>query len=46
MTYLEQVVADFGGIGLRYGVFYGAANDGAIEPVRKRQFPAPGTTSP
>jgi nucleoside-diphosphate-sugar epimerase len=36
---LERIVTDFGGIALRYGVFYGAANDGAIEPVRKRQFP-------
>jgi nucleoside-diphosphate-sugar epimerase len=42
MTYLEQAVADFGGIVLRYGVFYGAANDGTIEPVRKRQFPIVG----
>jgi nucleoside-diphosphate-sugar epimerase len=24
---------------LRYGAFYGAANDGLIEPVRKRQYP-------
>jgi nucleoside-diphosphate-sugar epimerase len=24
---------------LRYGSFYGAANDGLVEPVRKRQFP-------
>ena len=39
MTYLEQAVTDFGGIALRYGVFYGAANDGLIEPVRKRQYP-------
>ena len=53
MTYLEQAVTDFGGIALRYGVFYGAANDGSIEPVRKRQFPivgdgggiSPGSTS-
>ena len=42
MTYLEQVVTDFGGIALRYGVFYGAANDGTVEPVRKRQFPIVG----
>ncbi|HET8741948.1 MAG TPA: NAD(P)-dependent oxidoreductase [Gaiella sp.] len=42
MTYLERAVTDFGGIALRYGVFYGAANDGAIEPVRKRQFPIVG----
>jgi hypothetical protein len=33
------VVTDFGGLALRYGVFYGAANDAMIEPVRKRQFP-------
>ena len=31
-----------GGIALRYGGFYGAANDGLIEPVRKRQFPIVG----
>ena len=42
MTYLEQAVTDFGGIVLRYGVFYGAANDGLIEPVRKRQYPIVG----
>jgi 2-alkyl-3-oxoalkanoate reductase len=42
MTYLEQTVTDFGGIALRYGVFYGTANDGTIEPVRKRQFPIVG----
>ncbi len=36
MTYLEKVVTEFGG---RYGLFYGAANDGLIEPVRKRQYP-------
>ncbi len=42
MTYLEQAVTGFGGIALRYGVFYGAANDGTIEPVRKRQFPIVG----
>ena len=42
MTYLEQAVTDFGGIALRYGAFYGAANDGTIEPVRKQQFPIVG----
>ena len=31
-----------GGIALRYGTFYGAANDGLVEPVRKRQFPIVG----
>jgi nucleoside-diphosphate-sugar epimerase len=39
MAHLERVVTDAGGIVLRYGGFYGAANDGLIEPVRKRQFP-------
>ena len=39
VSHLEQAVTDFGGIALRYGAFYGAANDGLIEPVRKRQFP-------
>ena len=42
MAYLEQAVTDFGGIALRYGAFYGAADDGTIEPVRKRQFPIVG----
>jgi 2-alkyl-3-oxoalkanoate reductase len=42
MRYLDQAVTDAGGIALRYGVFYGAANDGLIEPVRKRQFPIVG----
>jgi nucleoside-diphosphate-sugar epimerase len=42
MDYVENAVAGFGGIVLRYGVFYGAANDASIEPVRKRQFPIVG----
>ena len=42
MTYLEQAVTDFGAIALRYGGFYGAANDALIEPVRKRRFPIVG----
>src|ERR687888_241735 len=42
MAYLEQTVIEAGGIALRYGVFYGAANDGLIEPVRKRQYPIVG----
>ena len=42
MAHLEQAVTDFGGIALRYGGFYGAANDALIEPVRKRQFPIVG----
>jgi 2-alkyl-3-oxoalkanoate reductase len=43
MTYLDQTVAAAGGIALRYGSFYGAANDGLVEPVRKRQFPIVGS---
>jgi 2-alkyl-3-oxoalkanoate reductase len=42
MNYLEKAVTDAGGIVLRYGVFYGAANDGLVEPVRKRQYPIVG----
>jgi nucleoside-diphosphate-sugar epimerase len=42
MRYLEDVVTNAGGIALRYGIFYGAANDGLIEPVRKRQYPIVG----
>jgi nucleoside-diphosphate-sugar epimerase len=43
MTYLDEAVLAAGGIALRYGSFYGAANDGLLEPVRKRQFPIVGT---
>ncbi|HEX4521354.1 MAG TPA: NAD(P)-dependent oxidoreductase [Gaiellaceae bacterium] len=43
LTHLERVVTGFGGIALRYGVFYGAASDGTIAPVRKRQFPMIGS---
>jgi nucleoside-diphosphate-sugar epimerase len=39
MRHLDQAVTDAGGIALRYGGFYGAANDGLVEPVRKRQLP-------
>ena len=42
MRYLDQAVTDAGGIALRYGGFYGAPNDGLIEPVRRRQFPIVG----
>jgi 2-alkyl-3-oxoalkanoate reductase len=42
VAHLEKAVTDFGGIALRYGAFYGAANDATIEPVRKRQFPIVG----
>ncbi len=42
MRYLDEAVTEAGGIALRYGGFYGAANDGLLEPVRKRQFPIVG----
>jgi nucleoside-diphosphate-sugar epimerase len=42
MTYLDEAVVAAGGIALRYGGFYGAPNDGLVEPVRKRQFPIVG----
>jgi 2-alkyl-3-oxoalkanoate reductase len=42
MRYLDDAVVAAGGIVLRYGIFYGADNDGLIEPVRKRQFPIVG----
>src|SRR3954447_10773674 len=42
MRYLDETVTNAGGIVLRYGGFYGAANDGLIGPVRKRQFPIVG----
>jgi nucleoside-diphosphate-sugar epimerase len=45
MAHLEQVVLDAGGIVLRYGLFYGADNDGLVEPVLKRQFPIVGEGS-
>jgi nucleoside-diphosphate-sugar epimerase len=39
MAYLDRTVVEAGGIVLRYGLFYGADNDGLIEPIRKRQYP-------
>jgi nucleoside-diphosphate-sugar epimerase len=42
MRHLDDVVTEAGGIALRYGNFYGASNDGMVEPVRKRQFPIVG----
>jgi nucleoside-diphosphate-sugar epimerase len=42
MRYLDETVTAAGGAVLRYGGFYGAGNDGMVEPVRKRQFPIVG----
>jgi 2-alkyl-3-oxoalkanoate reductase len=39
MAYLDQAVADAGGIALRYGGFYGDAGDQLVTMVRKRRFP-------
>jgi nucleoside-diphosphate-sugar epimerase len=39
MSHLDQVVTAAGGIALRYGGFYGAADDGLIKPIRRRQLP-------
>ena len=39
MRHVDEAVTEAGGIALRYGAFYGASNDGLVEPVRKRQFP-------
>ncbi len=39
IRHLDEAVTEAGGIALRYGAFYGASNDGLVEPVRKRQFP-------
>ncbi len=43
MAYLDRTVTDAGGIVLRYGAFYGADNDGLVEPVRRRKFPIVGS---
>jgi nucleoside-diphosphate-sugar epimerase len=43
MAHVDTAVTDFGGVALRYGGFYGAGNDGLVEPVRKRQYPIVGT---
>jgi nucleoside-diphosphate-sugar epimerase len=45
MAHLDEAVLAARGIVLRYGLFYGADNDGLVEPVRKRQFPIVGEGS-
>jgi 2-alkyl-3-oxoalkanoate reductase len=42
MNHLDEAVVAAGGIALRYGGFYGAANDSLAETVRKRRFPTIG----
>ncbi|MGH7697840.1 MAG: NAD-dependent epimerase/dehydratase family protein, partial [Candidatus Dormibacteria bacterium] len=39
MAHLDRVVTDAGGIALRYGGFYGDADNSLLKPVRKRLFP-------
>jgi nucleoside-diphosphate-sugar epimerase len=45
MAHLDEAVLAARGVVLRYGLFYGADNDGLVEPVRKRQFPIVGEGS-
>ena len=45
MTHVDEAVTAFGGIALRYGGFYGAADDSLVKPVRRRQFPVIGDGS-
>ena len=42
MRHLDEAVTAAGGIALRYGGFYGAANDGWSDLVRKRMMPIVG----
>jgi nucleoside-diphosphate-sugar epimerase len=42
MSHLDRAVTDAGGIALRYGGFYGAADDGWAMLVRRRMFPIVG----
>jgi 2-alkyl-3-oxoalkanoate reductase len=42
MRHLDEAVIAAGGVALRYGAFYGADNDGLVEPLRKRIYPVVG----
>jgi nucleoside-diphosphate-sugar epimerase len=42
MSHLDDAVTAAGGVALRYGGFYGAANDGLVKPVRRRMMPVMG----
>lgn len=42
MRHLDQAVTEAGGIALRYGNFYGEAEDGLVAAVRGRKFPVVG----
>jgi nucleoside-diphosphate-sugar epimerase len=39
MRHVDEAAVEAGGIALRYGGFYGAANDALLKPVRGRLFP-------
>jgi nucleoside-diphosphate-sugar epimerase len=39
LDHLDRAVTGAGGIALRYGIFYGDADDGLVEAVRARKFP-------
>jgi 2-alkyl-3-oxoalkanoate reductase len=39
MTHVDEAVTAFGGVALRYGGFYGDADDQLVRMVRKRRFP-------
>jgi nucleoside-diphosphate-sugar epimerase len=42
IKYLEKAVVDAGGIALRYGAFYGAPVDPALDAIRERKVPIVG----
>jgi nucleoside-diphosphate-sugar epimerase len=42
MRHLDDAVVAAGGVVLRYGGFYGAGDDGMVEPVRRGQLPIVG----
>jgi nucleoside-diphosphate-sugar epimerase len=42
MDHLDKVVTEHGGIALRYGNFYGEADDGIVQAVHARKFPIVG----
>ena len=42
MRYLDERATEFGGITLRYGVFYGDRDNALVEAVRQRKFPTVG----
>jgi len=43
MNHLEDAVTGAGGIALRYGGFYGEADDGMVDAIRSRKFPVVGS---